>query len=118
MSHTFNNIRVWQKSHSLVLEIYRVTENFPKSELYGITSQLRRSSASIAANITEGYKRKSNKDFSHFLNISDSSLEETKYFILLSLDLGYLNKLQYDNLIKASEEIGKMLFGFQRKLKS
>ena len=94
MAYTFKNIKVWEKAHRLVLEIYKITRKFPTHEKYGLTAQLRRSAASIATNIVEGYKRRSDRDFAHFLNIADSSLEETKYHILLSLDLKYLSKLK------------------------
>jgi four helix bundle protein len=116
MAHTFRNIKVWEKAHKLVLEIYKLTRKFPSHEKYGLTAQLRRSAASIPTNIVEGYKRKSDKDFAHFLNIADTSLEETKYHLLLSYDLGYLKDNEYENLSKLTEEVGKMLYGFQQKL--
>jgi four helix bundle protein len=90
MAHTFRNIKGWEKAHKLVLEIYMITRKFPGHEKYGLTAQLRRSAVSIPTNIVEGYKRKSDKDFAHFLNMADTSLEETKYHLLLSYDLGYL----------------------------
>ncbi|HNW39957.1 MAG TPA: four helix bundle protein [Candidatus Omnitrophota bacterium] len=76
MAGTFKEIKVWQKAHLLVLEIYKISESFPHSEIYSLTSQLRRSSASVPTDIVEGYKRRSGKDFAHFLNLADSSLEE------------------------------------------
>jgi len=117
MAYTFKNIKVWEKAHKLVLQVYKTTKNFPSVEKYGLVSQLRRSSASIATNIVEGYKRKSNRDFAHFLNMADSSLEEVKYQLLLSYDLDYLNKGEYEGLSVIAEEVGKMLFGFQKNLK-
>ncbi|OGW85071.1 MAG: hypothetical protein A3C35_04445 [Omnitrophica bacterium RIFCSPHIGHO2_02_FULL_46_11] len=116
MAHTFKNIKVWQKAHEMVLEVYKVTNKFPHSEKYGLVSQLRRSAASVPTNIVEGYKRKSNKDFAHYLNMADSSLEETKYHLLLANDLGYLNKDNYEELTAVADEVGRMLFGFQQKL--
>ena len=116
MAYTFKNILVWQKSHELVLEIYKVTRTFPSSEKFGLTTQLRRSAASVATNIVEGYKRKSDKDFAHFLNMADASLEETKYHLLLAYDLRYLAKDDYKRLSIMAEEIGRMLSGFQKKL--
>ncbi|MFQ6082332.1 MAG: four helix bundle protein [Candidatus Aminicenantia bacterium] len=71
---TFQDLKVWQKSHQLVLEIYKITKKFPKEEKFGLISQFRRSAISIAANIAEGFKRKSNKEYSHFFNMSESSL--------------------------------------------
>ena len=102
----------------MVLETYRLTKLFPSAEKYGLTAQLRRSAASVATNIVEGYKRRSDKDFAHFLNMADSSLEETKYHLLLAHDLTYLSKDDYENLLKAADEVGRMLSGFQKKLKA
>lgn len=116
MPHTFKDIKVWQKAHELVLETYKVTKIFPTSERYGLTAQLRRAASSIATNIVEGYKRKSDKDFAHLLNMADSSLEETKYHMLLACDLKYLNKSDYERLSIIANEVGRMLFGFQKKL--
>ena len=81
-----------------------------------MVAQIRKSSASIPTNIAEGFKRKSTKDYLHFLNIADASLEETKYHILLSFDLGYITKENYTLLSCQCEEIGKMLCGLQKKL--
>ncbi len=116
MAHTFRNIKVWEKAHELVLELYKITVSFPVHERYGLTSQLRRSAASVATNIVEGYKRRSDKDFAHFLNIADSSLEETKYHLLLAYDLKYLEERGYKRIILLSDEVGRMLFGFQKSL--
>ena len=116
MAHTFKNIMVWQKAHELVLQIYKTTKGFPRSETYGLTAQIRRSAASVATNIVEGYKRRSDKDFAHFLNMADGSLEETKYHLLLAYDLKYMAKNDYESLSKLADEVGRMLFGFQKKL--
>ena len=116
MAYTFKDIKVWQKAHGLVLEIYKVTKDFPSFERYGLTSQIRRLSSSIATNIVEGYKRRSSKDFAHFLNMADSSLEETKYHLILACDLGYLDKKNYESLSTMADEVGRMLFGFQKSL--
>lgn len=118
MARTFKEIKVWQKAHELVLEIYKITDGFPSSERYNITCQLRRSCASVPTNIVEGYKRRSDKDFAHFLNMADSSLEETKYHLLLAHDLRYLDKISYERLSILADEIGRMLYGFQNKLKT
>lgn len=116
MTHTFKKIKVWKKAHELVIEIYKDTKSFPENEKFGLTSQIRRASVSIATNIVEGYKRKSNRDFMHFLNIADSSLEETKYHLLLARDLNYMNENKYKKLLNLSDEVGRMLNGFQRKI--
>lgn len=118
MAYTFKNIKVWGKAHELVLQIYKLTKTFPSSEKYGLTAQLRRSAGSVATNIVEGYKRKSDKDFAHFLNIADGSLEETKYHLLLSCDLKYLDKKDYEKLVNLADEVGRMLSGFQKTLKN
>ncbi len=116
MAYTFKEIKVWQKAHEMVLEIYKVTKDFPSAERYGLTAQLRRAAASVATNIVEGYKRRSDKDFARFLNMSDGSLEETKYHLLLAYDLKYLNKTEYERISILGDEVGRMLFGFQKKL--
>lgn len=116
MPHTFKKIKVWKKAHRLVLGIYKTSRFFPANERYGLIAQLRRSAASVATNIVEGYKRKSDKDFAHFLNMADSSLEETKYHMLLAFDLTYLHQAEYERLSVLAEEIGRMLSGFQNRL--
>jgi len=116
MAYTFRDIKVWQKAHRFVLEVYKISEKFPSSERYGLTAQIRRSAISIPTNIAEGYKRRSDKDFAHFLNMADSSLEETKYHLLLASDLGYLTNSDYSRFSELADEIGRMLSGFQKKL--
>lgn len=113
---TFRDLRMWEKAHQLVLEVYQATKSFPIEEKYGLVSQLRRSSASIPTNIAEGFKRKSKKDYAHFINIADGSLEETKYLLILTNDLGYLQSDDFDRLNQLSDEIGKMLYRFHNKL--
>jgi four helix bundle protein len=113
---SFTELKVWEKSHLFVLEIYKVTKNYPTDERFGLISQIRRSASSVPTNIVEGFKRKGNKEFSHFLNFADASLEETKYHLILSRDLGYLTKEQFRCTYEMSEEIGRMLFGLQKKL--
>jgi four helix bundle protein len=85
----FEDLIVWQKAHNLVMEVYRLTQGFPVEERYGLTSQLRRSVVSIPANIAEGFKKKGNNDKKRFLNIAQGSLEETRYYLILTEDLGY-----------------------------
>lgn len=85
---TFADLIVWQKAHAFVLAAYKLTESFPKSELYGLTSQLRRAAVSIAANIAEGFKKRSPADKARFLNIAQGSLEEVQYYLILAHDLG------------------------------
>ena len=113
---TFKDLKVWQKSHELTLEVYRVTESYPNEERYGLVSQLRRSASSIPTNLAEGFKRRGKKDFAHFVNVAEGSLEETKYTLLLSYELGYLDKNRLDNLNEICDEVGKMLTGLYKKL--
>lgn len=103
---------MWQKSHKLVLEIYRTTKSYPKEEVYALTSQIRRASVSIAANISEGYKKKTKASKLNFLNISEGSLEEVKYYILLSKDLEYITEKEYDNLENMCNEVGRLINGY------
>ena len=112
----FERLIVWQKAHQLVLTIYRLSSAFPNEEKYGITSQIRRSTISIAANIVEGYKKRTSKDFRHYLNIAEGSLEETKYYLLLVHDLGFINREKYLQLSSLSDEIGRMLHQLQKHL--
>ncbi len=100
---------VWQKAHSLVLEIYRASSSFPEQERYCLTQQIRRSTVSVAANIVEGKSRKTDKEFSSFLHNSRGSLEETRYHLLLAKDLGYLNPELYESLEKQSTEVSYLL---------
>lgn len=111
---SFTELLVWQKAHKLTLEVYRLTKDFPKEEIYGITSQIRRASISISANIAEGYKRATRKDKARFLNISEGSLEEVRYFSILAKDLGILmeNKI----LIKSIDEIAKLIYSYKRAI--
>ncbi|MFZ7133068.1 MAG: four helix bundle protein [Eubacteriales bacterium] len=100
---------VWQKSHELVLKIYNISIDFPKEEMFGLTSQIRRAAVSVPSNIVEGKARGSNKDYRRFLLIARGSLEEIKYQLLLSKDLKYINETRYNDLVILANEIGKML---------
>ena len=102
---TFEDLIVWQKAHQFVLNVYSYTQKFPREELYGLTSQFRRAAISVAANIAEGFKKKG-KDKSKFLNISQASLEECKYYVFLSQDLNYGENVQLKLL---AEEISRIL---------
>ena len=113
-SKHFTELIVWQKAHQFVLNVYTLTKSFPKEELFGLTSQLRRASLSIAANIVEGYSKKGLKDKIRFLNISQGSLAECQYFLRLTRDLGYaeVTKLEID-----LEEVSKLLNAYSRAIK-
>ncbi|GAB6045620.1 hypothetical protein JCM11957_12180 [Caminibacter profundus] len=88
----WNNLEVWKKAHSLVLDIYETTKSFPKEEIYGIISQIRRTAYSVPVNIVEGKAMKNTKEFIQFLNIANASLEEVRYFLILSKDLEYISE--------------------------
>lgn len=100
---------VWQKAHLLVLEIYKITDSFPKHELYSLVNQMRRCAISIPSNIAEGFRRKSVKDSIHFYNIAEGSVEELKYQLLLSKDLKYLSLERFVQINNLTEEVSKLL---------
>jgi four helix bundle protein len=114
----FRKQKVWQKSHKLTLEIYKITANFPREELYGLSNQIRRSCASIPANIAEGCGRNSDADFYRFLQIAMGSATELEYHLLLSYDLGILDDFNHEKLSKETIEIKQMLTSFIKKLKA
>jgi four helix bundle protein len=107
---------VWQKSHELVLKIYELTKDFPKDEMFGLTSQIRRAAVSIPSNIVEGKARGSKKDYRRFLLMSRGSLEEVKYQMLLARDLKYVDEVVYKEILNLADETGKMLNGLINKL--
>ena len=98
MTKTFQDIIAWQKAHIFVLSVYKYCKTFPPEEKYGLWSQFTRAAVSIAANIAEGYKKISKLDKIRFFNISQGSLEECRYYIILSKDLGYITLDQYNDL--------------------
>ncbi len=114
----FRNLKVWEKGHQLTLKVYQVTSSFPKSELYGLTSQLRRACASIPANIAEGCCRNGDAEFKRFLQIAMSSASEAEYHLLLSRDLGYLKNQDYEYLSRDFVEVKQMLTSFIKRLKA
>jgi four helix bundle protein len=109
----FEDLLVWQKAHELVLEAYRLTEAFPKHELYGLTSQLRRAAVSVPANIAEGFRKRGKRDKARFMNIAQASLEEFRYHFRLAKDLNYGHSPQ---IIKLADEVGKMLNAYERAI--
>jgi len=115
---SFLDLIVWQKSHSLTLDIYQITNKFPSVEKYGVISQLRRAAYSVPSNIVEGHTRNSTKEFVHFLSIAQGSLYELKYFLILSRDLNFIDLNEYNNLNIKADEISKMLYMMKEKLKS
>src|SRR5262245_16265163 len=107
----FRDLKVWQKAHAFVLDIYRSTASFPDNEKYGLTSQVRRAAASIPANIAEGSMRSSDPDFARFLFISIGSASEVDYYLLLARDLGFLQSAIYEKLDVELQEVKRMLNG-------
>ena len=118
MGTNFESLVVWQKSHELTLKIYEITTVFPKEEIFGITSQIRRAAYSIPSNIVEGRKKNTNAHKLSFLGHSIGSLEEVKYFLLLSRDLGYITQTIYDEIFPLTEEIGRLLNGYEKFIKN
>jgi four helix bundle protein len=117
MIRTFKELLVWRKAHELTLLIYKVTASFPRSEEFGLSSQMRRCSYSIPSNLAEGFKRKSRRDSCHFYNIAEGSLEELKYQTILAKDLKYVVDKQYNEIEILSEEVGKLLNGWIKSQK-
>lgn len=110
-------MNVWMKAHKLVLEVYKITKDFPKDEIYCLTSQIRRAVISVAANIAEASKRNTNKDKFHFYIIAQASLEEVKYYFLLAYNLNYIDKQTGVELTEKAREAGRMLTGLSNRLK-
>ncbi len=109
----FTQLKVWRRSHEFALSIYRETVAFPKHEVFGVTSQLRRAAVSVPANIAEGSKRRSGKEYARMINIAEGSAAETEYLLLLSRELGYLESAKADELIDELREIASMLSGLR-----
>jgi four helix bundle protein len=114
----FRSLRVWEKSHKLTLDIYRVTGSFPREETYGLTSQMRRSSASIGANIAEGCGKRGNNEFHRFLQIASGSASELDYHLLLARDLGFLPDNDFREFGDDLLELRKMLTSLLQKVGS
>jgi len=114
--HSFKKLTVWQKAYPFVLDIYRQTQNFPSSELYGLTSQLRRAAISILANIAEGSERQYKKEFSQFLSIARGSLAEIETYLMLAKDLNYIGDKQFIELEEQRKEVGRLLRGLYKSL--
>jgi four helix bundle protein len=112
----FTKLTVWQKSHALVLNVYRATRAFPDKERYGLTSQMRRAASSIPANIAEGAGRPSTRDYVRFLHIAAGSRNELEYHLILACDLGLLAPDVYQPLHMQVNEVKKMLVAFTQKL--
>lgn len=112
----FENLIVWQMAHKFVLDVYRHSKDFPREELFGLTSQYRRAAVSIAANIAEGYGKKGVNDKLRFYNIAEGSINECRYYIILSKDLEYVNKAQSDLLYSELSIVQKLLSSYSKAL--
>jgi len=110
-ARTFRELIVWQKAHQFVLDIYKLAKAFPRDELYGLTSQLKRAAVSIPANIAEGFKKRGRADKARFLNIAHGSLEECRYYLILAQDLGFGDTQQ---LSEHLEEVSRLLTSYTR----
>ncbi len=118
MARDFRKIRAWQLADDLTVVVYSATKKFPRDEMYGLVSQLRRATSSVAANIVEGANRASRKDYFHFLNIAWGSLAEAEYYLHLSKRLGYLSETEYGKLDTVRKETAATLHGLMKAVQS
>jgi four helix bundle protein len=112
-AQTFKDLAVWQKSHALVLDVYKLTRHLPKEELFGLTSQMRRAAVSVPANIAEGFKRRGKSDKARHMNIAQGSLEELQYYFILCADLSYLPSAPVGD---RANEVGRMLTSYTQQI--
>jgi four helix bundle protein len=113
----YQDLNAWQKAYQLGLSVYKLTSKFPKEELYGMTSQLRRSAVSISANIAEGSSRQSQKEFKQFISMARGSLAEVETWLLFSKDLNYITETEFQDISKLASTVGNLLFGLYKSLK-
>jgi four helix bundle protein len=114
----YRNLKVWQKSHLLTLSLYKLTAKFPQSEMYGLTSQIRRAAVSIPANIAEGCARGGDAEFGRFLQIAKGSAGEIDYHLLLAKDLKLISETEYQKILPSVNEVRRMLSSFVTKLRT
>lgn len=113
----YRNYKVWQKAHLLVIEVYQITDTFPKKEQFGLVSQMNRAVVSIPTNIAEGCGRETQKELIRFLYISSGSAHELEYLVMLSKELNFINQEQFNTISAKIEEIKKMLASLINKIK-
>ncbi len=118
MTNSFKEVVAWQKAHQFVVDVYRVTATFPSHERFGLCSQFQRAAVSIAANIAEGYRRDGMKDKLRFLNVSQGSLEECRYYILLAKDLQYIDEKESDFLNNSIEDTSRLLNAYYKGIEA
>ena len=114
-ARSFRDLIVWQKAHEFVLEVYKITVSFPRQETYGIVSQMRRAAVSIAANIAEGFRKRSKRDKARLMNVAQGSIEESRYYLILSHDLGYAKT---EAIMDKLEEVSRLLEGYSKAILS
>jgi four helix bundle protein len=114
----FKDLIVWQKAHKNVLSVYNQSKSFPKEELYGITSQLKRAVISVPTNIAEGSGKSTKKDFANYLQTALGSAQEVEYLLLLSLDLGFISTEVYNDLGNTNNEVKAMLISLIKKVRA
>jgi four helix bundle protein len=112
-ARSFEDLIVWQKAHAFVLNVYKISRQFPCEETYGLTAQLRRAAVSVPANIAEGFKRRGRSDKARMMNVAEGPLEEARYYLRLSNDLGYGSNTA---LTKDAAEVGRLLGSYARAL--
>ena len=112
----YKELKVWQKADELAFEVYRLTKNFPKDEVYGLISQLRRAALSIPTNIVEGYARKGDKELARFINIAIGSMAETEYLLDFSRKFGYITEKEHESIEALRSEVGRLLWNFYKKV--
>jgi four helix bundle protein len=118
MSKGYKALKVWEKAHKFAIQVYKASAGFPKEELYGLTSQLRRASFSVLLNIVEGHASTSKKEFLSFLNIANRSLVETEYLLEVVKELGFIDEEKYLDLENPRSEVAVILNAFTRSLRS
>jgi four helix bundle protein len=114
----FRNLKVWERAHALTLDVYKASKSFPREEMYGLTSQMRRASASIAANIAEGSCRKGDAEFARFLQMAAGSASEVEYHLLLSRDSELLERSDFQRLTSQVVEVKRMPASLMQKLRA
>ena len=115
---SYKELIVWQKAMDMVADVYKLTKNLPKEELFALTNQIRRAAISVPSNIAEGYGRQSKKEYLQFLSIANGSVCEIETQLLLCVKIGYLSEERINDTIQTLTEIGKMLFTMKQKLNS
>ena len=114
-ARNFQDLIVWQQAYRFVLGVYHLSKSFPREEIYGLTSQFRRAAISIPANIAEGFKKRGRADKVRFMNIAQGSLEECRYYLILTRDLGYADPLQ---VVRQLEEVSKLLGSYSAAIRA